>query len=475
MEYIGDFNTGATVRGMWNSNAVAGGSVTRATNGSIRIYKNNSTTERTSSAGITDTEDFDSLTGVHHVNIDLSDNTDSGFYAAGNDYFVVLSGATIDGQSINAYLFCFSIENRNIKANVTQFGGSNGTFSSGRPEVNASYVGGSAVASGVLPNVAAGTTGGLILIGTGTRDINPNAGGVVITSTDKQAFWDILTSAQSTSGSIGKAIADNLTGNAYTIVSNGTYGNSALNTLLGTIAGYVDTEVAAIKAKTDNLPSAFPTNFADLAITATTGRVTVGTNNDKTGYSLTQTFPANFADLAITSSTGLVTVGTNNDKTGYTCSSIGSGAITTSSFAAGAIDAAAIATDAIGSLELAAGAATEIATAVASAVSTAQTRCRVEAAMTSSAGSEVRMLAWLERNGERVVLPSGTCSIEVREHGSGSALFTATDSAPNARGVFELTQSSPGFTNDRLYAATVTIVDDSAVSHVTIEAFPVFG
>lgn len=222
MEYIGDFNTGATVRGMWNSNAVAGGSVTRATNGSIRIYKNNSTTERSSSAGITDTEDFDSLTGVHHVNIDLSDNTDSGFYAAGNDYFVVLQGATIDGQSINAYLFCFSIENRNIKANVTQFNGTNGTFSSGRPEVNTTHVagtsqtardigasvlissgtgtgqlsvasgviqsdiakcGGSTVAAGAIPNVAAGSTGGLILIGTGTRDINPNAGGVVITST----------------------------------------------------------------------------------------------------------------------------------------------------------------------------------------------------------------------------------------------------------------------------------------------------
>ena len=48
--------------------------------------------------------------------------------------------------------------------------------------------------------------------------------------------------------------------------------------------------------------------------------VTVGVNNDKTGYSLTQTFPANFADLAITATDGYVTVGTNNDKSGYTIS-----------------------------------------------------------------------------------------------------------------------------------------------------------
>lgn len=112
MYYVGDVAVNSTVRIMWNSNAVAGESITRATNGSIRIYKNNSTTERTSALGITDSEDFDLLTGIHHVNIDLSDNTDAGFYAAGNDYFVVLQGATIDGKVINAVLAQFSIENR---------------------------------------------------------------------------------------------------------------------------------------------------------------------------------------------------------------------------------------------------------------------------------------------------------------------------------------------------------------------------
>lgn len=37
------------------------------------------------------------------------------------------------------------------------------------------------------------------------------------------------------------------------------------------------------------LASSAPTNFGDLAITASTGRVTVGTNNDKTGYSISGT------------------------------------------------------------------------------------------------------------------------------------------------------------------------------------------
>ncbi len=43
-------------------------------------------------------------------------------------------------------------------------------------------------------------------------------------------------------------------------------------------------------------------------------------NVGKTGYSLTQGFPTNFADQAITATTGLVSVGTNNDKAGYSIS-----------------------------------------------------------------------------------------------------------------------------------------------------------
>lgn len=106
--YLGDFRTGKTVRGLFNTNAVAGESITRATDGTISVYKNGGTTQST--AGVTGTEDFDSLTGVHLVTIDTS--ADGTFYSAGADFHVVLSAATIDGKTINAFLFSFSIENR---------------------------------------------------------------------------------------------------------------------------------------------------------------------------------------------------------------------------------------------------------------------------------------------------------------------------------------------------------------------------
>jgi hypothetical protein len=107
MMYLGDYAEDATIDFMWSSNAADGASITRSTDGTISVYKANGTTQST--AGITDTEDFDSLTGIHHVRIDLSADA---FYAVANDYMVVLSAATIDGETVNAVLAHFSIENR---------------------------------------------------------------------------------------------------------------------------------------------------------------------------------------------------------------------------------------------------------------------------------------------------------------------------------------------------------------------------
>jgi hypothetical protein len=93
-------------------------------------------------------------------------------------------------------------------------------------------------------------------------------------------------------------------------VSQGTTG--AIST--GNATGQVT--VATNNDKTGySLTQTFPTNFASMAITVG-GAVTAGTVSDKTGYSLTQTFPTNFASMAITAG-GAVTAGTVSDKTGY--------------------------------------------------------------------------------------------------------------------------------------------------------------
>jgi len=105
--YLGDFAEDSLVHFCWSTNDKNGASITRATNGDIRIYKDDSATQST--AGITDTEDFDGVTGVHNCKIDLSADT---FYVPGHDYSIVLVGAVIDGETVNAPLATFSIENR---------------------------------------------------------------------------------------------------------------------------------------------------------------------------------------------------------------------------------------------------------------------------------------------------------------------------------------------------------------------------
>ncbi len=79
----------------------------------VEIYKNGSTTQRSSDAGIslldTDGIDFDGITGLHGFSIDLSDNTDAGFYAVGSFYWVVVSAITVDSQTVTFLAATFRI------------------------------------------------------------------------------------------------------------------------------------------------------------------------------------------------------------------------------------------------------------------------------------------------------------------------------------------------------------------------------
>lgn len=118
----------------------------------IEVYKNGSTTQRASDAGYalldTDGIDFDGLTGIHGFSIDTSDNTDSGFYAAGSHYWVVVSAITVDSQTVSFVAATFDLGP--VAANVTQYGGSAGTFSSGRPEVNVNSLAANSVTASAL-------------------------------------------------------------------------------------------------------------------------------------------------------------------------------------------------------------------------------------------------------------------------------------------------------------------------------------
>jgi hypothetical protein len=118
--YLGDYPTGATIFFPFHTFNSSGASVTLTGLAvtDIEVYKGASMTQRSSDAGYalvdTDGIDLDGVTGIHGFTIDTSDNTDAGFYAAGNDYTVVVSSVTVDSQTVNFIVGRFSIDNRGL-------------------------------------------------------------------------------------------------------------------------------------------------------------------------------------------------------------------------------------------------------------------------------------------------------------------------------------------------------------------------
>jgi len=222
MTYLGDFATGKTIFFPFQTFNAAGASVTLTGLAvtDIEVYKGASMTQRASDAGYalvdTDGIDLDGITGIHGFTIDTSDNTDAGFYAAGNDYTVVVSAVTVDAQTVNFIAGRFSIDNRSTAAIKTK--------------------------TDFLPSATAGATGGLFIAGTNAA--------TTVTTSFTTTFTGNLT------GSVGSATA--LGANAITAAATAADFTTEIQTGLATaaalsaVAGYLDTEIAAILALLDD-------------------------------------------------------------------------------------------------------------------------------------------------------------------------------------------------------------------------------
>lgn len=148
----------------------------------------------------------------------------------------------------------------------------------GRADADVLYIAGAAVntanaqigvnvvsmASGAVASIWNALTSGLTTVGSIGKLLVDNVNATISSRSTLTAanVWDYLTSAATTVGSLGKLIVDNL--------------NATISSRMATFT--------------------LPTNFSSLSISGT-GAVTVGTNNDKTGYSLT-TAPPTAAAIA---------------------------------------------------------------------------------------------------------------------------------------------------------------------------------
>lgn len=203
----------------------------------IEIYKDGNTTQRASDAGYTllDTDgiDFDGITGIHGFSIDTGDNTDSGFYTVGAWFTVVVSAVTVDSQTVNFIACQFRLMPAESvagkpKVDTDTFGGTAGTFSSGRPEVNTTHAAGTAWGSGAI--TAASIAADAI--------------------TDAKVASDVTIA--SVTGAVG-SVTGNVGGNVVGSVGSVVGAVGSVIGAVGSVTGLTASDVAAIKAKTDSL------------------------------------------------------------------------------------------------------------------------------------------------------------------------------------------------------------------------------
>lgn len=227
-----------------------------------------------------------------------------------------------------------------------------------------------------------------------------------------------------------------------------------LDTQLSGISGYIDTEVAAIKSKTDNLPSD-PADASDIASAFSTVNTTLGTI-------------AGYLD------TEIAAIKAKTDNLPASPAAVGSamtladGAITNAKFAAGAIDATTLATDTIGASELATSGINEIAAACAAA-SGLQVCGEVSLAVDGTA----KIAAHLQQHGETVTLASGSLTVTCREANASVDTFSVTTSTVLQGYRFAATHALSGLTPGEIYVFKFALTDASSVVHTCSMNVPV--
>lgn len=275
MQYLGDYAEDyATLNFKFSTHQADGTPITLAGTPAVSVYKANSTTQST--AGITLTVDFDGVTGLHNVLIDLSADA---FYAVGNDYSVVITTGTVNSISVvGTQLAHFSIENRNVKANITKILGTAPT-EGGAGRLAAGFTKAYDVATPVWTAASVNQTGDSYARLGSPAGASIAADIAAISATVATAVWGATTRTLSSFGTLAADVwasaTRTLSAFAFSVGLTSAYDaakTAASQTSVDTLAGYVDTEVGSIKAKTDLIPAS-PAAVGS-AMTLTTGERT---------------------------------------------------------------------------------------------------------------------------------------------------------------------------------------------------------
>jgi hypothetical protein len=252
-QYVGDYAPGTTVCRMFTTYQPSTGAAFALASGAVDIYFDGSDTQDTDDSGATLTASVDSVAGQNRICVDTS--SDGTFYAAGRLFHVVLTAGTVDSVSVaGSTILEFSL---NKEAAL-------------KPTV-----------AGRALDVSAGGEAGVDWANVGSPTTTVNLSGTTISTS--QAVASVSGAVGSVTGNVGGTVNGLTTtaqGNVRTAVG---LASANLDTQLTTIDDFLDTEVAAIKTKTDFLPSATAGASGGLFIAGSNAATTVSITGNLTG------------------------------------------------------------------------------------------------------------------------------------------------------------------------------------------------
>lgn len=97
---LGDYTTDSYIEFKFTTVNTSGVPTTLSGSPVVSVYKNGDTTQST--AGVTLTVDFDGVTGLNHVLIEVPDNPS--FYVNHGAFMVVITAGTVGGSSVVGYV-----------------------------------------------------------------------------------------------------------------------------------------------------------------------------------------------------------------------------------------------------------------------------------------------------------------------------------------------------------------------------------
>ena len=227
MRYLGDIAEDATISFCWSTVDGYGASITRSTNGTIKVRRHDDGTDCTGTS-VTDTEDTPD-TGLHECKIATADNAN---FTPSNDYTIWLDGAVVDGHTVNAVLATFSIENR--VGNITKING-NATRATELALI-AQYL-----IAADCTTLATHIQDGSILARIATDDGDISAWVSNTDSLEAIGAYAYGNNVLLTDGIWGSPALQIILSSIDTIVGHATYGNSAIKTLIDTAQTDLDT------------------------------------------------------------------------------------------------------------------------------------------------------------------------------------------------------------------------------------------